>query len=151
MLAKTRLWWDTASLGEFLKENRVPRGLRIKKFPSFEVQDLDFRAQWTNILGEASKGLMRLLVKFKETRLESLRMEIVSTQQDLDKLRHLPDFESREEWLINTLDTLEDEITQTKRSKFLRDKSEYGEGTMYRQPIINILKRGDQEDQDTPS
>lgn len=49
--------------------------------------------------------LMKLLVKFKETYLDTLKTEINSTQQDLGKLRHLPDLKLREERLTNTLDT----------------------------------------------
>lgn len=46
---------------------------RKEEVPSFELEEDDLNLQWTGIPDEASKGLMRLFIKYKETQLESLK------------------------------------------------------------------------------
>ncbi|OCU00977.1 hypothetical protein XELAEV_18006756mg [Xenopus laevis] len=48
----------------YLNEGRIPRGLRINKYPSFYVdpQDQDFIKSWNEVLTQCSMSLMGLIV-----------------------------------------------------------------------------------------
>lgn len=47
-IKEIRLWWDVCSLENYLKCKRIPRGLRIRKFPSFDVAE--FEQAWNGVL-----------------------------------------------------------------------------------------------------
>lgn len=133
-----RLWWDIASLKQYLKDERIPRGLRIKKFPSFDVESETFKKQWLEILNEASFKLMGLIVKHEQDSLEHLHGEISKTQDKLKQFKDTSEFVERDHKLNQVLNNLEDEITKTKRSKFIRDKHDYTEGKVYNWDGHNI-------------
>ncbi|XP_053545604.1 uncharacterized protein LOC128636637 [Bombina bombina] len=43
---ETNLWWDIEFLELYISENRVPRGLRMKKYPSFALNNQKFMEEW---------------------------------------------------------------------------------------------------------
>ncbi|XP_073442893.1 vomeronasal type-2 receptor 26-like [Dendrobates tinctorius] len=73
---RTRLWWNKASLGQYLTRSLIPRGLRVQIFPAFSVEDLTFKKEWEETANKCSQGFMELLVRLDERKLGELEKEI---------------------------------------------------------------------------
>ncbi|OCT86451.1 hypothetical protein XELAEV_18020135mg [Xenopus laevis] len=128
---ETFLCWDIATLEKYIAVSRIPRGLRIKKFPMFAKGDTDFISRWNNILTKCSLELMSLIIHHKENTLVSLREEIKDKQKELsqcDKTQIFIDFYKE---LKNHLDVLEKTVSECKKRKFVRDKQDYDNDTVY--------------------
>lgn len=76
MFKEMKAFWDKKTLLEYLTLERVPQGLRIKKFPTFEFNDDNLRKQWTDILTNCSFELMRIIINSKMVDIDRLQLEI---------------------------------------------------------------------------
>ncbi|OCT65675.1 hypothetical protein XELAEV_18041911mg [Xenopus laevis] len=116
MRKEIRLWWDVCSLENYLKCERIPRGLRIRKFPAFEVITPEFEQAWNETLTECSMNLMRLI-------LERDKRELAITKEEINDLNKI----------------YESNVKNLKRDKFQRDKRDYDNQTVY---LWKTEKRG---------
>ncbi|XP_077113674.1 uncharacterized protein LOC143815973 isoform X1 [Ranitomeya variabilis] len=129
---RTKLWWNRATLGQYLARNLIPRGLRVQIFPSYPIEDEVFKTEWENTANICSRGFIGLLIKLDETKLAELEKEIDDIQlfikedltpEALGKLNG--DLESDFlKW--------EQEISAVKTKKLQRDNSDYRDNHVYR-------------------
>lgn len=61
----------------------IPRGLRIKKFPSFTYPET-FKQQWENVLTECSQKLTKLIITHEQETLTQIQMDISTLQATAD-------------------------------------------------------------------
>lgn len=125
------LCWDIATLEKYIGVSRIPRGLRIKKFPMFARGDNDFVTKWNNVLSKCSFELMTLIINHKKDALIDLREEIKLKQSDLSLCEKTISFTQLDKDLKHYLDTLEKSISEKKKRKFLRDKQDYDNDSVY--------------------
>lgn len=118
------------SLSDYWREKMIPRGLRIKKFPSFGFPDMEFKHKWEAILNKCSLDLMLLLIEeAKKQRCESQKeMEELKAEMSSKFADKEPTFEKD---LKEGLDKLQKEIKQEKLEKFKRDQQDYKEERVY--------------------
>lgn len=124
-------YWDLLSLSEYLATERIPRGLRVKKFPTFELFDESLKKQWTNTLPSCSRALMDIIIISKNKAIEVLQKDISELQEALKPLQGASEFLRLDQRLNEKLNCLENEIIMTKKKKMLRDKMDYDTNNVY--------------------
>lgn len=125
-----RTWWDLSTLQSYVDKKMIPRGLRLKKFPS-TVYNEDFKQQWENTLTNCSMELMRLIISQEEHTLKDIRLKIVTLQDIVKEQAESDAFNNLDQHMQENLDKLEKIITDTKQSKFMRDLQDYKTGFVY--------------------
>lgn len=75
-----KIHWSIVTLFEIVsdywREGRIPRGLRIKKFPSFGLKDPDFRSRWEGILNKCSLDLILLIIECNKREKEATQEKL---------------------------------------------------------------------------
>lgn len=84
-------YWDKTTLSEYLNNERIPRGLIIKKFPTFYLFKNDLKKRWTDSLSTCSHSLMSLITESKTKEIDKLQ-DIYMIQQDILPLKDLTQF-----------------------------------------------------------
>ncbi|OCT78630.1 hypothetical protein XELAEV_18029718mg [Xenopus laevis] len=131
MIKETRLWWDISTLENYLKSGRIPRGLRIRKFPTFTDVTRDFVESWNKILSTCSERLMELIVSFHSEKHKMIQSDIKELQSDLLKQEAQIDVVNSLDEIRHRVNKMETEIKRSKREKFLRDKMDYELNRVY--------------------
>lgn len=78
-----RAYWNVGTSSEYLSIKRLPRGLRIKKCPSFELQDEALKKQWTDAVSTCSSTLVNIILMSKQKEMDALQQEILVSQNNL--------------------------------------------------------------------
>lgn len=125
MAKEIRAFWDVNTLTEYIQLEQIPRGLRIKKFPTFEFPDEDPKLEWTNTLSACSFKLMKIIIDSKQKELDRVQMEITEIQKELATSQSTPGFLELDNQLNKKLDKLEKEVISTKSEKHIRDQLDY--------------------------
>ncbi|XP_053575208.1 POC1 centriolar protein homolog B [Bombina bombina] len=125
--------WDIWTFQSYIKAKMIPRGLRILKFPTFEVDtnDKDFVNAWNNVLSECSFQLMQLLIQIRTQHLQDIKTEIDTLQLELNKRSTDPDFSKFDTILQTSLAKGKQVIMENKHVKFIRDKTDYLKDSVY--------------------
>ncbi|XP_077118930.1 uncharacterized protein LOC143775001 [Ranitomeya variabilis] len=82
---RTRIWWNHEFLDKYIQKDLIPRGLRIQVFPSFPIEDEEFKGKWEDLINNCSKGFMVLLKQMNQKSLECMEIEIDGLQATLHK------------------------------------------------------------------
>ncbi|OCT83472.1 hypothetical protein XELAEV_18026014mg [Xenopus laevis] len=123
--------WDILTLEKYISSKWIPRGLRIKKFPTFAKDDMDFANKWNNVLTKCSMELMGLIIEYKKHDLLNTREEINESQLLLMSLDKTPELERLDSQLKIYLQKLEVSVSARKRRKLKRDKRDYENNMVY--------------------
>lgn len=125
-----RLHLHMVTLSDYWRENMIPRGLRIKKFPSFGHGDIEFRQKWEAILNKCSQDLMLLLIEEAKEQKAEMQKQIAKIKQEITSDGHESLFQF-EEKLKEDLEQLSKKLKQDKLAKFGRDENDYKEHKVY--------------------
>lgn len=130
-----KLHLHMVTLSDYWRENMIPRGLRIKKFPSFGYEDTDFKQKWEAILNKCSLDLILLLI-------EEAKKQKIETQNQITRIKEEiaikeQEYLQFEEKLRVDLEALSKKLKQDQLLKFGRDKSDYKENKVYLWPQRN--------------
>lgn len=131
MSKEIRLFWDKSTLSEYVALERMPRSLRIKKFPTFELHDEEHKKKWTDTLSGCSIALMKSILSSKSKEIDKLQNEISIPQEDIKPLQNMANFTDLDTLLNDRFNKLEKDIIETKKEKMLRDKLDYDTDTVY--------------------
>ncbi|OCT56126.1 hypothetical protein XELAEV_18001964mg, partial [Xenopus laevis] len=131
MIKEMRLWWDISTLEYYLKVGRIPRGLRIRKFPAFSDISRDFVEAWNNTLSACSSKLMELIIGFHTKKHSLIQSDIKEVQLELLKYEAKVDTAELLNEIKQRVNKCETEVKRTKREKFLRDKRDYELNRVY--------------------
>ncbi|OCT80132.1 hypothetical protein XELAEV_18026942mg [Xenopus laevis] len=131
MIKEMRLWWDISTLENYLKVGRIPRGLRIRKFPAFSDVSKDFVEAWNNTLSLCSSKLMELIIDFHAKRHTVIQSDIKEVQFKLLNLEAKSDTAELLNDIKFRVHKLETDVKRNKREKFLRDKRDYELNRVY--------------------
>lgn len=158
-----RLHWHIITLSDYWREKRIPRGLRIKKFPSFGIEDVTFRDKWEAILNKCSLDLILLIIEQTKKEKEKIQEEINDLRKQISQAYNAPQHASTENQLKESLEKFTLELKQYKLKKFKRDERDYKTGTVYqwrestrpqrRQRMVsfNLSTSGEESDATQPS
>lgn len=101
-----RTWWNVTTLEMFLVFHMIPRGLRIRKNPTFAAPD-EFIQQWNDVLSDCLFKLIQLLISYEHKKLQEIDVNIYATQTSVEN------------------------IMATKRNKFDHDTNDYISDKVY--------------------
>ncbi|OCT97616.1 hypothetical protein XELAEV_18009846mg [Xenopus laevis] len=130
-LKELKVWWEISTLENYIEVERVPRGLRLKKFPAFDLQDTDVMQEWYLALSECSFNLMGILIRKYKKEQNRLNIEIEEIKGQLNAYQSMPEYKEREIRMKEELETMEKKIMDNKQQKFLRDKVDYENERIY--------------------
>lgn len=134
MTKEIKVYWDLSSLSEYLSLEWIPRGLIIKKCPTFELFDDDLKKQWTDTLSACSCGLMRIIILSKTKEIEKLQSEISVLQQKIKtsaRCGEVCEFSHPNKYVNKKMDSLEKEIIAGKKEKIMQYKLDYDKNNVY--------------------
>lgn len=77
------LWWDPATLKNYVEKSMIPRGLKIKKLHTAKYP-YSFMEEWNATLSDCSIKLMNILVKQEEITLKEIEEEILQVSVSLE-------------------------------------------------------------------
>lgn len=125
-----KLKWHIVSLSDYWRENRIPRGLRMAKFPSTNSDNASFKDKWESILNKCSMDLMLLLIEDAKKQRDDLKTRILDIESSLPMSpeQQVP-FQQK---IKNEILKLEVIIKEQKVRKFKRDQEDYQRGQVYR-------------------
>lgn len=126
-----RLHWHTITLSDYWREKRIPRGLRIKKFPSFGIEDIAFREKWEAILNKCSLDLILLIIEKTKKEREQVQERIRELREETSKVKDDIQTIPFEDKLKESLEKFTMELKQYKLKKFKRDERDYKDGNVY--------------------
>lgn len=129
---RMKLWWNKATLENYLNKNLIPRGLRIQVFPSFPIEDQLFRTRWEEACSICSKTMMELLIGMNKKDLENIEKEIESVRTKLTENLSPTGLEALNNELDKQYTLWEKEIQDQKTKKFQRDVNDYQQKRVYR-------------------
>lgn len=125
-----RIWWDLSTLKNYAEKKMIPRGLRIKKFPSI-VYTEDFKQKWQDILTTCSLNLIQLIISHEESMLVDIRQKIITLQDSVKIHAEMELFNNLDGHMRENLNKLEKVITDIKHNKFMRDLQDYKTDCIY--------------------
>ncbi|CAJ0957398.1 unnamed protein product [Ranitomeya imitator] len=123
-----------ATIAEYLKAERIPRGLRVALRPTIFKENDDFCKKFEQILNKCSHDLMTLTLDTLQKSITSVREKVHSTETQLSTSMTSDDFQSFKTKLTSTLLQHRQESEQKKRQKFLRDTEDYRNNRVHTDP-----------------
>ncbi|XP_044147956.1 uncharacterized protein LOC122936026 isoform X2 [Bufo gargarizans] len=129
---RIKIWWNKASLEQYLQKEIIPRGLRLQFFPAFEVDDPSFVGKWEDTLTRCSRTLIKLLIGADRKSLETIEKEIDNIREQIQRAVPVEACESFDSELEEDLVRWEKEIQGLKVKKFQRDLVDFQNYKVYR-------------------
>ncbi|XP_056378150.1 uncharacterized protein LOC130274177 [Hyla sarda] len=127
-----------ATLTEYLKVHRIPRGLRVKLRPTIFSDKKDYCDFFIQILNKCSNDIMTLTVDFLQKEIKLLQDKVKTIEAQLDTALNPEELTRTKERLTMNLDKHKKDSEKKKRDKFVRDTEDYLQNHVYRwqDPII---------------
>ncbi|XP_069610906.1 oocyte zinc finger protein XlCOF8.4-like [Ranitomeya imitator] len=128
---EVNLFWTNNSLKSYADCGRVPRGLRVVKEMSQFKDNESFVKEWEQILLRCSQDLLQLVLKQNIANYELVQTELHKTKEELKARLSEPQWANMDKKLDTKLITLQNDIKQKKRDKFIRDKNDFETGKIF--------------------
>lgn len=122
------------TLSDYWRGEMIPRGLRIKKFPSIGHMDDASKLKWEQILNKCSFDLILLLIEEAKVHKTGLQEEIKDLEQKISQLRNQDQIKTQIKKLEEDMAQFTENVRQTKISKWRRDQTDYKEKRVYHWP-----------------
>lgn len=120
-----------ATLGEYYKHKRIPRGLRTHLKPLLFPYNKDFVRRFELISDRYSLDIMLLNMEFLQGTLDQDKLKSDALEQELKTKCSGEEFSTLIEQLENNLAKFKLDIENTKRAKWHRDQEDYEKGAIY--------------------
>lgn len=124
-------WWDGGTLPQYLNNKKVPRGLRILIFPTFEDLSVNLLNEWEGNLENASQIMMQILIRHAREKGEKLQGEIEETEKEINAMEQKDLIEKNFVILKKVMDDYQLYLKNKKLTKIRRDDKDYRDGRVY--------------------
>ncbi|KAM9320087.1 uncharacterized protein PAF06_004553 [Gastrophryne carolinensis] len=131
LIKKSKVWWDTQFLQEYIDKRVAPRGLRLRVFPQIGYITEDFKQKWEGALQECSLTLMTLLIDQHNKHLKILDEQITKLVEDLGSYKKDDYFTKRDNSIKISIEKLNKELIELKEHKLQRDSLTYKQSKAY--------------------
>ncbi|CAJ0941272.1 unnamed protein product, partial [Ranitomeya imitator] len=121
----------TVTIAEYLRVQRIPRGLRVPLQPTFFQDDKEYCFKFEHILSKCSFDLMSLTLAYLQKNLDTVNTQISAIKNQLSSTLPQEDFQEIKSKNQETLRIHRQELEKKKRSKFLRDTEDYLQNRVY--------------------
>ncbi|XP_075684603.1 uncharacterized protein LOC142759747 [Rhinoderma darwinii] len=119
------------TLGQYYRNNMIPRGMRILLKPTMHMQHEEFRNKNEQLASKYALETILLNMDFLQRDLRSLRVKVQDLENTLKTLVQTDDFNVHMEKLRMTLNKVRMDIEETKKKKWFRDQTDYSMGRVY--------------------
>ncbi|KAG8549469.1 hypothetical protein GDO81_021143 [Engystomops pustulosus] len=119
------------TLGEYLKNKRIPRGMRSNIRPNLFSQDPFFCSKFMHISNKYSMDLILLNIEFLQQEIKKLQGDIATMETSLSTALNPTQLKNFLDVNTDRMTKLKLEQEQTKRSKWARDEDDYKTGNIY--------------------
>ncbi|XP_044135048.1 uncharacterized protein LOC122927348 [Bufo gargarizans] len=120
------------TLAEYVRAQRIPRGLRMSTRPTIFKEDKTFCDQFEQILNKCSFDLMTLTISYLQKSIISIKESITAAEQQLRATLAPEALTQLQDRLTSTLTNHRKESEAAKRIFFLRDSEDYRNNRVYR-------------------
>lgn len=128
---ETTLSLHLSTLVEYIKANRIPRGLRTSLTPNLLTDDNEFVSHWYGMCNQFSQDLMLLTVKHLQERLNLMKVDIEKTEEELANKLTTDKCTEAIRSIESVVSKLKENILKTKTRKFERDAKDYELNEVY--------------------
>ncbi|OCT82232.1 hypothetical protein XELAEV_18024748mg [Xenopus laevis] len=133
-----------AEFKNYIKAKMVPRGLRLKKSPSFNLKKSggqEFLDKWNLILSDCSLNLM---IDENTKNITKINKQVQEEKRKLEEKKEDKQFSDLNDRIKSELTKIQQEIKTRKKKTFLRDTKDYKKGQVY-VTHENLLNTSDNE------
>ncbi|XP_069601905.1 uncharacterized protein [Ranitomeya imitator] len=127
----TNLELHGATLTEYLKAQRIPRGLRVSLRPTLFSNSPEFCTKFEHILNKCSFDLMVLTLEHLHKEISSTQEQIKNIESQLSSTISVDDFDALKKKIDTNISQHRRDIELKKRSKFQRDLEDYESNRVY--------------------
>ncbi|XP_077155858.1 uncharacterized protein LOC143818449 [Ranitomeya variabilis] len=122
---KTKLWWNKATLENYLVQSIVPRGLRVQVYPSFELEDPELTQRWCKAAITCSLEFIKIIIDKNNMSITTLDADIEELHKNIKKQLPADKMENFIKNIEKDMDKWENEISALKVKKFARDTADF--------------------------
>lgn len=112
-------------LGDYVKLERIPRGLRVQKAPAMFTEDMEFCEKWVLIFNKCFADLMLLLIEKSSENIQALKVDLENSLSTLKEKFTGDEFDSKLKETEDSINTFAAKIRNFKLRKFDRDAKDY--------------------------
>ncbi|CAJ0947980.1 unnamed protein product [Ranitomeya imitator] len=128
----TGLELHSATIAEYIRTQRIPRGLRVSLRPTLFQDNTDFCQRFEQILNKCSLDLMTLTLDYLHKEVKTSQDKLQSIETQLKDTSSKEEFESIKSRMKDNLEAYRLETEKRKRQKFIRDTQDYLQNRVYR-------------------
>ncbi|XP_069600643.1 uncharacterized protein [Ranitomeya imitator] len=129
---KLKTWWNKTTLENYVDQNIIPRGLRVQVYPSFDLEDTELIQRWKKAATCCSLEFLRIIIDKNSISLNLIDKEIDEIHKSLKKQLTSEKLESYMQTIEKDIDKWENDISQLKLKKYLRDSKDYEMDRIYK-------------------
>lgn len=137
-------WWEIQSFESYIKENIVPRGLRVTLTPSNRLRNQELMKKWEKEATDSSLRFMRLLLEEEKNNLEKAKNKLKEQIEVTVKFKQDADYKPKEIQLQNVIERFQFNLKERKHAQFVRDLQDFRDNCAY-----TLLERRDRREQET--
>lgn len=120
-----------STLMEYMKVQRIPRGLRSPLIPILLKDDTAYCERWQAICNQYSFDLMLLTIKHLHLAIDNVQQEVFKAEQELKKGTSPEEYNELHEALKINIKKMREQILQNKIRKYERDTKDYKFNRVY--------------------
>ncbi|CAJ0963374.1 unnamed protein product [Ranitomeya imitator] len=120
------------TIAEYIKTQRIPRGLRVSLRPTLFQDNSDFCSRFEQILNQCSVDLMTLTLDQLNKEIKNSQDKVSSIETQLKDSLSKEEFDSVKTRTKENVDNFRKETEKRKRQKFIRDTQDYLQKRVYR-------------------
>ncbi|XP_077129924.1 uncharacterized protein LOC143785106 [Ranitomeya variabilis] len=128
----TNLELHCATLTEYLKVERIPRGLRVPLRPTLFSDSPDFCSRFERILNKCSFDLMTFTLEHLHRGIAQSKERITNIEQQLASSSTPEELQDLKTRINTTIEQHRRDTEARKRSKFIRDADDYEQNKVYK-------------------
>ncbi|KAM4043968.1 uncharacterized protein ACNLHF_008078 [Anomaloglossus baeobatrachus] len=128
----TALELHCATLAEYHRVQRIPRGLRVSLKPTLFADKPDYCTKFESIINKCSMDIIILTIEFLQKEIEDLGQNISSIEQQLQNTIPSTEWDRIHSKTKENIAEFRRTLQERKRSKFIRDQEDYSKNRVYR-------------------
>ncbi|OCT94746.1 hypothetical protein XELAEV_18012436mg [Xenopus laevis] len=119
------------TLTEYLRLQRIPRGLRVNLQPTLFAYNEEFKIKFAGIINKCSLDIIALNIEFIQQEIKNLEIQLSTTESILKSSLQDEEFIQIQNKTEAMLEKFKGEVSRVKKQKFDRDATDYERGTVY--------------------
>ncbi|XP_044162651.1 uncharacterized protein LOC122946857 [Bufo gargarizans] len=121
-----------ATLAEYYKHKRIPRGLRVHLRPTLFPSNTEYCTKFENIINKCSLDIIVLSIEYLQKAIQDSKEKLAAIESQLLSTTSTSEWSELKKKTDKILDEHRKYLENTKRTKFIRDTEDYQLNKVYR-------------------